>query len=241
MEIEGEYMNENSQDEIDLTEIYIVIKRNILNILLISIIASITVFAYTKVFVKKQYVSNGTIIVNNRKDESSGSITNDEINSAKGLTSVYSIIIKSDPIMQAVIDNLSLDYTVSQLQSKVSVNSVDATQVMRISARTNSPETSASIVNEILKIAPDHIIDKVEAGSVKIISEGKVNISAVAPNATRNSMLIFVISVMGLSGIFVVIELLDKTIKSEQDMVQDLGIPLLGIIPNVNSVRGNSK
>lgn len=234
-------MNENSQDEIDLTEIYIVIKRNILNILLISIIASITVFAYTKVFVKKQYVSNGTIIVNNRKDESSGSITNDEINSAKGLTSVYSIIIKSDPIMQAVIDNLSLDYTVSQLQSKVSVNSVDATQVMRISARTNSPETSASIVNEILKIAPDHIIDKVEAGSVKIISEGKVNISAVAPNATRNSMLIFVISVMGLSGIFVVIELLDKTIKSEQDMVQDLGIPLLGIIPNVNSVRGNSK
>lgn len=234
-------MNENNQNEIDLSEIYLVIKRNIFNILVISIIACIAVFAYTKIFVKKQYVSNGTIIVNNRKDNSSGNITNDEINSAKGLTSVYSIIIKSDPIMQAVIDNLDLDYSLSQIQSKVSVSSVDATQVMRVTAKTNNAEESASIVNEILKIAPEHIVEKVEAGSVKIISEGKINKSAVAPNASRNALLIFVVSVMGLSGIYVVLELLDKTIKSEQDMVQHLGVPVLGIIPNVNSVRGPSK
>lgn len=237
----GGIMEVNNQEEIDLTEIYTIIKRSILVILALASASAILVFAYTKVFVAKQYTSSGTFIVNNRKTDTGGNITNDEINSAKGLTSVYSIIIKSDPVVDAVINNLSLDYTTGQLQSMLSVSAVDNTQVMKVSVKTKSAEEAAAIVNEILQIAPEFIVDKVEAGSVKIISDAKVHPKAVAPNASRSAVLIFAVVAMGSAGVIVLINLMDKSIKSEQDIEKHLGIPLLGIIPNTDSVRGHVK
>lgn len=230
----------NSQEEIDLMEIVTIIKRRLGKILVVAVISAVAIFLYTKVFVPKQYVSSGKIIVNNRRTEGT-SITNDEINSAKGLTEVYSIVIKSDPIMNQVIDNLNLDLTSEKLQSMVTVSSVNGTQVMSISAKTLKPEVAAQIVNEILKVAPEEIIAKVEAGSVNIISEAVVNNVAVAPNASRNAVLVAVVVAMGMSGIYILLELLDKSLKSPEDIERELGYPLLGIIPNTNSVKGASK
>lgn len=240
-EILGVLMNNNNnQEEINLSEIASIIKRHFIKIVVVAVISAVTIFLYTKIFVPKQYVSSGKIIVNNRRTEGT-SITNDEINSAQGLTEVYSIVIKSDPIMNRVIDNLKLDFTTGQLQSMISVSSVNGTQVMSISATTLSPEVSAQIVNEILKVAPEDIIAKVEAGSVNIISEAVVNPVAVAPNASRNAILVAVVVGMGMAGIYILLELLDKTLKSPEDIERELGYPLLGIIPNTDSVKGASK
>ena len=233
-------MEMHEQDEIDLSEIFNIIKRKIHIILLVSLIGSIAVFAGTKLFVDKKYSSHGTIIVNNRRAEGSN-ITNDEINSAKNLAGVYSIIIKSDPIMNQVISDLSLNYTASQLSSMVSVSPVNATQILRVSVTTTNAELSAKIANKILEISPDHIVAKVEAGSVNIISEAQVSKSAVAPNASRNTMLVFIIALLGMTGLFVLIDLMDKSIKSKEDIEKHLGYPLLGIIPNTDSVKGGSK
>lgn len=232
--------NNNNQEEINLSEIVSIIKRHLIKIVVVAAISAVTIFLYTKIFVPKQYVSSGKIIVNNRRTEGT-SITNDEINSAKGLTAVYSIVIKSDPIINRVIDNLKLDMSTSKLQSLISVNSVDGTQVMNISAKTTNPDLSAQIVNEILKVAPEDIVEKVEAGSVNIISEAIVSHSSVGPNASRSALLVGIIVALGMIGIYILFEFLDKTLKSPEDIERELGYPVLGIIPNTDSVRGASK
>lgn len=233
-------MDNSNQEEINLSEIFAIIKRHIVKIVVVAALSAVAIFLYTKVFVPKQYVSSGKMIVNNRRNEGT-SITNDEINSAQGLTEVYSIVIKSDPIMNRVIENLSLDVSTRELQSMISVSSVNGTQVMNISARSLDPELSAKIVNEILKIAPEDIIAKVEAGSVNIISDAVVNSTPVAPNATRNSILTFLILIIGMAGIYILLELVDNSLKSPEDIKRELGYPVLGIIPNTDSVKGASK
>lgn len=50
------------------------------------------------------------MIVNTRQDTTSN-VTSDQINSATKLVSTYSIIIKSDTVLQQVIDNLGLSLT----------------------------------------------------------------------------------------------------------------------------------
>ena len=233
-------MEEINQEEISLYEIYAILKRKIVQIVLVTVVLTLLTFLYSSLLVTKNYSSSGTIIVNNRRDEGAN-ITNDEINSAKGLASVYSIVIKSDPIMDKVISNLGLDMTTKELQNAISVNSVNATQVMEIKATTKNAELSADIVNEILKVSPEEIISKVEAGSVNVISPAKVNNNAVSPNSKRNALLVGVLTAMVMSGIFLLIDLLDKRVKSEEDLEKYLGYPLLGIIPNVDSVKGDVK
>lgn len=230
-----------NEEEIDLNELFNIIKRNIIVILGVAFVAGVVGFLFTTLLVDKEYVSDGMIIVNNRKQDGASNITNDEINSAKGLTSVYSIIIKSDPVLETVKTNLNLSMTISELRSTLSINSVDGTQVMNIKSQTKDAKLSAAIVNEILGVAHEFLIEKVEAGSVQVVSPAKVNSLAVSPNPKRNSVLMFAVALMGMSGIFIVISLLDKSIKSEQDLENHLGVPILGVIPNVDSVRGPSK
>lgn len=233
-------MDNSNQEEINLSEIFAIIKRHIVKIVVVAALSAVAIFLYTKVFVPKQYVSSGKMIVNNRRNEGT-SITNDEINSAQGLTEVYSIVIKSDPIMNRVIENLSLDVSTRELQSMITVSSVNGTQVMNISARSLDPALSAKIVNEVLKIAPEDIVEKVEAGSVNIISEAVVNPVPVAPNATRNASLVAVAIGMAMAGVYILFDLMDKSLKSPEDIERVLGYPVLGIIPNTDSVRGSTK
>ena len=66
------------------------------------------------------------MIVNTRQDITSN-VTSDQINSATKLVSTYSIIIKSDTVLQQVIDNLGLSLTYEKLAERVTVSAVDDT------------------------------------------------------------------------------------------------------------------
>ena len=62
-----------------------------------------------------QYESSALMIVNTRQDTTS-TVTSDQINSATKLVSTYSIIIKSDTVLQQVIDDLGLSLSYSELK-----------------------------------------------------------------------------------------------------------------------------
>lgn len=236
-------MNQNNHvesDEIYLSEIFNIVMRNIIPILLIGLLFATTAFSITKLGIKKQYVSSGTLIVNSRRSESEG-ITSDEIRSAQNLASVFTIVIKSEPVMSEVIRNLSLEMDTDQLARKVTVNSVDQTQVMKISVKTEDPKLSSDIANEILKVSPDIIVETVEAGSVKLISPAHTNKNPVSPNVMQNTLVATILGFMLSAGGFILLNILDKTFKTEEDIEKYLGIPLLGVIPNVESVRGGAK
>ena len=57
----------------------------------------------------------------------------------------------------------------------------------------------------------------------------------------QNTMIAVILGFMLSVGAILVINLLDKTFKSEEDIEKYLGLPLLGVIPNVDSVKGANK
>lgn len=227
-------------DEIYLSEIFNIIKRNLVKIIIVGIVFGLISFGVTTFLIDKQYVSSGTMIVNTKQDESS-QITSDEIRSAQNLASVFTIIIKSDPVLGQVIDNLRLNIDNEQLAKMVTVSSVDQTQVMKVSVKTKEPELSSRIANEILNISPAIIVEKVEAGSVKEISPAHVNEDAVSPNVLQNTLIATTLGLMLSAGGYILMNILDKTFKSEEDIEKYLDVPILGVIPDVESIKGAAK
>lgn len=223
-------------DEIELSELFNILKRNIKLISITALVFTVVGFLFTFFMIKPQYESQATVIVNNRRDENT-SITNEELNSAQNLASVYSIIIKSDTVLDQVIDNLNLDATAKELSSKVTVSAVNNSQVMKISTKDFSPEEAYAITNEVVNIAPDIIIEMVEAGSVKVISNASLSENKVSPNLKMNVLISFVLGAMVSVGYVFVKHMLDNTFKSESDIEKILELPVLGIIPNVESAR----
>lgn len=231
--------HEQFDDEIELGELFRILKQNILLIAISAITFAIVGFLFTFLLVKPQYQSEATLIVNNRREENQ-SITSDEINTARNLADVYTLIIKSDSVMDQVASNLSLDMTSEELSKKVSVSSVNNSQVMKVSTKDTDADLAFKITSEVVNVAPEIIIDTVEAGSVKIISSAKLDDRKVSPNLKMNVLISFVLGAMVSVGYVFVKHMLDTTFKSESDIEKILEIPVLGIIPNVESVKGGA-
>ncbi|MDD6489435.1 MAG: Wzz/FepE/Etk N-terminal domain-containing protein [Clostridia bacterium] len=228
-------MEDKKETEIDLRVIFAAIKKNIIPIILVAVVFGVTAFLGTKFFIPKQYKASATLIVNNKANNST-TINQNEITAAQNLADVYAIIIKSDTVIQKVIDDLKLNMTYVQLSNAISVSAVNSTQVIEISMQHTDANFANKIIADIVKIAPPILADKVEAGSVKVISEAKIanNGNPVSPNTTKNALIGAVIGLVLMLAVVIIKELFNNTFKSEEDIVNTLNIPLLGVIPNVD-------
>lgn len=227
----------NQEEEISLSELFGVVKPYIVHIVLVSVIFALVSFIFTKTLIDPVYESTATIIVNNRKTEGQ-SITSDEINSARNLASVYSIVIKSNAVMEPVIQSMNSDITMEALSKKVSVSSMDNTQVMKITVKDTDPLLAQKYNNEILKFAPDIMVDMVEAGSVKIVSYPQVSENPISPNTKMNVLVAGMLGFMLSVGFVFIRFLMDKSFRNPKAVEDYLNIPVLGVIPNVDSVKG---
>lgn len=225
-----------NEEEISLSELYGIIKPYIIHTILIGIIFALASFLVTKILIDPVYESETTLIVNNRRTDES-TITSDEIRSAATLADVYGIIIKSNAVMEPVVESINADLTMDQLKRKVSVSSVNNTQVIKISVKDTDPILARDLANEIIKIAPDIIVDMVEAGSAKVVSYPEVPEHAVSPNTKMNILVAGMLGVMLSVGFVFLRFILDKTFRNSQEIENYLGIPVIGVIPNIDSVK----
>ena len=162
-------MEENQDYEtIDLLELLGVLRQHILALLLTTVLAALAGFLVSSFVLTPQYQASALMIVNTRQD-TSANVTSDQLNSASRLVSTYSIIVKSDTVLNQVIANLGLNMTYETLASKVEVSAVDETQVMEITVTDPNPDGARQVCEQITQVAPDAILTAVEAGSVKVI------------------------------------------------------------------------
>ena len=171
------------------------------------------------------------MIVNTRQD-TSANVTSDQLTSASRLVSTYSIIVKSDTVLNQVIANLGLNMTYETLASKVEVSAVDETQVMEITVTDPNPDGARQVCEQITQVAPDAILTAVEAGSVKVISAASVDPDPVSPNIPRNTAIAGVLGLVACVGILFLRVLLDNKINTEDDVTKHLGLTVIGVIPN---------
>ncbi len=222
---------DDDYETIDLLEVLEVVRQHVLIIVLVTVLAAAAGFGVSRFLLVPQYEASALMIVNTRQD-ATANVTSDQITSATKLVSTYSIIIKSDTVLQQVINNLGLTLTYEQLHERVSVSAVDDTQVMKITVQSDNPEWARQVCEQITAISPDVILESVEAGSVKLISQASVDPDPVSPNVMRNTAVAALLGLVVSVGIVILREMLDNRIKTEDDVRKYLDLPVVGVIPN---------
>lgn len=227
----------DTRDTFDILELFQQTKKYFWILLLSTFLMGLVGFCFSKFLIEPEYESAITMIVNTRQDNS-GVVTNDNITSAQNLVSTYAVIIKSNTVLNQVIERLQLNISFDELEENVYVNAVDDTQIIRIAVRNSSKELSADIVNAIAKIAPDVIVETVEAGSCKVISQVMTSNNPVTPNIMKNSLLSGALGFMISIIIVVLCTLLRvKKIVDDNDIQKYIALPVLGVIPEVEEEK----
>ncbi|KIL35444.1 lipopolysaccharide biosynthesis protein [Cohnella kolymensis] len=172
------------------------------------------------------------------------------------LIDTYKEIIKTPAIMDKVVkEHPELGLTSAQLTSQVSVSSVNNTQVMTVSVQDPSYRKATEIVNAISLVFVQEIPQIMKVDNVSLLAPADPNKAAapIKPRPALNTAIAFIVSLMIAVGITFLLEYLDDTIRSEEDVQQHLGIPTIAMIPrlkdeetksyatNVTVIRGGEK
>ena len=223
-------MDKNAYETIDLLEVLNAVRQHILAIILTTLVLAAAGFGVSKFLMTPMYQASALMIVNTRQDITSN-VTSDQINSATKLVSTYSIILKSDTVLNQVIQNLGLSLDYQHLAERVTVSAVDDTQVMKVTVTSDNPEWARQVCEQITQISPDVILEAVEAGSVKVISNASISPEPVSPNVSRNTALGAVAGLVISVGIVFLMVLLDNKINNEEDVSKYLDLTVVGVIP----------
>ena len=219
------------EEVIDLREYLSIIKKKwfIMAILCVVCVAASTVYSFF--IAKPVYQAETTLIVKTEKTEGTNTVTSDQIKTTQQLAVTYGEIIKSRKVLDDVIKNLDLDESYGQSSGKISVSTVSDTQIIKVSVQDTNKSNAAKIANEIPKVFAKEAIRIADANGVEVIDKAQTPVNPVSPNKKMNILIAGVLGVMiGLFIIFI-IEFLNTKIKTPQDIEKELGLPLLGVIP----------
>lgn len=223
--------NDLQEKEISVFEILLMLKEKWIVITTVTIIGALIGWLLFTFLVSPQYEASVNMIVNTKTDITS-TVTTDNINSAQNLVDTYAIIIKSNTVLNEVINTLELDVSYEEIYECVSVNAINNTQVMKIAVRDGDPLKAKQIVEAIVLIVPNIVVEAVEAGSCKVVSQVLVSKDPVSPNVMRNTMIAAFVSLCICVAIIILKELIYDYIVDDIDIGRKLGIPVLGIIPD---------
>jgi capsular polysaccharide biosynthesis protein len=222
---------------LELKQYGLIVKRRLLLIALIVAVCCLSVGLYSAYFTKPEYEASAKLIVNQYKDSSSllTSIDVGSINSTIGLIKTYKEIIRTPRIMKKVAyDYPLLKMSYGELIGKVSVSSVNETQVMSVSVRDVSYVKAAQAANAVADVFQKSVplLMKVDNVSVLDYADPKEKHGPVAPNVKLNIIAAFLLSLMLGVGLAFLLDYLDDTIKTEEDIESLLGVPVLISVPS---------
>ena len=135
--------------------------------------------------------------------------------------------------------------TGDNVRSCIKVTSDDETCIVSVTATTTSKGLSAAISNAVLALFGDYINDFMEGDNdgttatantvkTKISSSGKIPSNPSNKNSTRNAIVFGIVGAIVICAILLVIFIFDDKIKTPDDIEKQLGLSVLGAIPEID-------
>lgn len=219
------------EETISLKEVFAALKKRIILILSITIIAVTLSGVISYYLLTPIYSASTQILVNQEKSERINYSAAD-VQTNLQLINTYNVIIKSPVILDEVIKELNLNLSAKQLNERITVGSEKDSQVVNISVQNEDPKMAAEIANTTASVFQKKIAEIMNVDNVSILASADVRggEKPISPQPMLNMMIALVVGLMLGFGLALLLEYFDHTVKSEKDVEKVLGLPILGVV-----------
>lgn len=217
----------------DIKDFFSIIYKRIWIVAVIPLIAAV-VSAYISFFVLNNvYKSDMTLYVINKKDDPQTSIAYNDLMVGQQLVNDYRELLKSRTITSSVIEKLELsdELTPAGLAKRISIGTKNDTRVIQIEVEDEDPERSCKIANTVGEVFVEKVAELMKEENVNIIDNAEIPQKPSSPRPIVNILAVFMTGLIMSVGIAFLVEYLDDTIKTLEDVDKYLNLTVVGIIP----------
>ncbi|MGE7771280.1 YveK family protein [Viridibacillus arvi] len=226
------------EETISLHDIFKTIRKRLLLIistfiLAVSIAGGVSYFLLTPVY------EASTQILISKKESKQDQFMAQDVQANLQLVNTYSVIIKSPIILSKVVDLLNLETSLESLNKNINVSSEQNSQVINVSVQEPNLREAVDIANTTAEVFQEEIPKLMNVDNVKILSPAveTKNSKPIRPNPIINMAIGAIVGLLIGVGITFLIEYLNKTIKTEQDLSEFMELPILGLISPIPKKR----
>lgn len=227
---------EDNSVEIDLVTMLKALWKRKLFIVLVAVVCAAVTCGYSVFLAEKEYESTSRIYVVSRQNEGNTAPTNSDLQAGAYLVKDYREIILSQNVLNETISKLSLTITPENLSKKIDVSVPVDTRILSITVKDPNPNEAARIANGLRKVAIDKIVEITQVPAVTTLDEAQVPDSPSSPQIRRNSTLGFILGGALMGVLFIIVELVDDRVKRPEDVDEVMGLPLLGVVPDMKKI-----
>ncbi|GAA0768025.1 Wzz/FepE/Etk N-terminal domain-containing protein [Clostridium subterminale] len=216
---------------ISLGEILEVLKKRWKMILIITLLATLVSGLVSFFLISPKYEASTKLFIGKEAGAEKG-YDQSEIAMYQKLMKTYSEAIKTRDLVGRAIKSANSNLTEDEVLKKLTVVTVADTQILQIKIDDKDPNMAATMVQAITNefVTTSKVL--VPNGNIKVIESVKVPETPVSPNKKMNIAIAFLLGLMVSVGISFLLEFLDNTYKNREQLENELGIPVIGTIPN---------
>ncbi len=226
-------------EEIDLKELFEYFKGKLGLIVTVTIGICLIGCIYGLFVQKPMYKSYTTVILSSNATSNSQTITQGDVTLNKNLVTTYAEIVTSRRVIDQVIEELNLDTSYESLKNKISVNSVNNTEIIKITVTDTDAIRAKNIANVTANYFKKEIMELYNMNNVNTLDEAIQAKDAYNINVIKQVIIYFVIGFILSAGIVFVIFYFDRTIKSVEQVEQKIKLPILGNVEEY--IKGERK
>ena len=247
--------NRTHEYEIDLKFFVTVLKKCWYWLVLAALIVGLAVGVYSSFFIPRMYSSTVNTYVDPNTQASSGLLSS---TTADALYETYPPVLRySDEFARRVALEMALltnengeAMFPSWKYEKVTSNGEEVlvplqwervrsmmstgivqNKIFYITMHSTDPQEAYELAKIAERIAPEVLNDKVGVGTVKVLSNPKLDTAADSPNVMRNTAVAAVVAAVLVYIAFFLRDLFDTTVYTA-DVLAKFDLPILGVVPS---------
>lgn len=229
-------MEENT---ISLQEIAYALKKRWKLIALITIAATLVSAILSFFVIKPQYEATTKLFIGKQESQDNNAYNNNDVMMYQQLMKTYAELAKTSDLVTKAVKSADLDY--NQKDIKAILKNLNATpsaetQILDLSFKGGNPKEVLKLTEALTNEFISESKELIPNGNVQVIQKPQLPEKPVSPNKKLNIFIAFVLGLMVGVGVVLLLEYLDNTFKSREDLENTLDLPIIGTIPYYDNV-----
>ncbi|EGS5728524.1 TPA: YveK family protein [Clostridium perfringens] len=231
-------MEENT---ISLQEIAYTLKKRWKLIAIITIAATLVSAILSFFAIKPQYEAKTKLFIGKQEtSQNTANYDNNDIMMYQKLMKTYAELVKTSDLVTNAVKSANLNYNQNEIKgilNNLTANPSADTQILDLSFKGGNPKEVLKVTEAITNEFISESKELIPNGNVQVIQKPQLPEHPVSPNKKLNILIAFVLGLMVGVGLVLLLEYLDNTFKSREELEKTLDLPIIGSIPDYDSIE----
>lgn len=227
-----------NQENIKVQDIVDAIRSRWQLIVSITLTSVIIASFFTLFIIKPKYEASTKLFIGKESSENKDqSYSSNDVQMYQKLLKTYSDVIMTSDLVERALSSENLDVDSESVLAGLTVTPKTDTQILQIQYTNTDKNLAMEVVDAITQEFVETSSELISNANVKIIETVKLPQYPVSPNKKLNISVAFVLGLLISTTLALVLEFMNNTFKDKEQVENILGVPVIGTIPNTDTVK----